>query len=178
MPNISISFDTDQTTNDRLNAVTRQRSGVNQRRTNMDGLLNLVAGIDSGLYDLTRASVAIGERAAGSIVFTGLPTAAQTCVINGVTITARASGAVANEFNIGADGPATAIALAAAINASVTGGLAGIVTADISVAGTVRIRANFGGRVGLGYTVSTGLTNTTANVFALSPAETAYVQFT
>jgi phage tail sheath gpL-like len=63
-------------------------------------------------------------------------TAADTVTIGGVTITARASGAVANEFNIGADATADAVALAAAINASTS--LAGIVTASAS-SGTVTL---------------------------------------
>lgn len=49
--------------------------------------------------------------------------------INGVTFTGVASGATGNQFNIGADDTATAVNLAAAINASVTALVTGVVTA-------------------------------------------------
>lgn len=50
--------------------------------------------------------------------------------INGVTFTCVASGAGANQFNVGASDTLTAANLAAAINASVTALVAGYVTAS------------------------------------------------
>lgn len=71
--------------------------------------------------------------------FTGDPTAGQALTINGVTFTARASGAGANEFNIVAgDVAATAANLAAAINASVTARIINTIRAT-SNAGVVTI---------------------------------------
>jgi len=94
-----------------------------------------------------------------TFTFTGLPTAAQTCTINGVTFTARASGAVNAEFNIGADANATATNFAAAINACSTAKIANVVTAA-AVAGVVTISAVAPGLGGMAMIVPTNaLTN-------------------
>jgi phage tail sheath gpL-like len=107
--------------------------------------------------------------ASGTLTFTGAPTAAQTCVIAGQTITARASGAVANEFNIGGTPTASATALAAAINASTA--LSGRVTAT-SALGVVTITCAIPGQIGNGLPLSTGMTNTTVSAaFLASGAE-------
>lgn len=57
------------------------------------------------------------QPARGTITFTALPTAAQTMVLNATTITAVASGATTDQFNIGATAAATATNLIATINA-------------------------------------------------------------
>lgn len=57
-----------------------------------------------------------GVRAAGTLTLTTQPTAAETFVIGGITYTFRASGAVLNEINLGADVAATRLAVVAAIN--------------------------------------------------------------
>jgi hypothetical protein len=56
-------------------------------------------------------------RARGTLTLTGNPTAAQTFVVNATTITARASGAGADEFNIGASATVTAANIVATLNA-------------------------------------------------------------
>lgn len=106
---------------------------------------------------IATASVA----ASGTGTFTGLPTAAQTMTIAGVTITARASGAVADEYNIGADETETASNLADAINSS--SNLAGIVSAS-SALGVVTITSVVPGNVGNG--ISTIDVNTSNFTFA------------
>lgn len=63
-------------------------------------------------------------------------TADDTVTIGTITFTAKASGATGNEFNIGADATADAVALAAAINASSS--VAGLVTAE-AASGTVTL---------------------------------------
>lgn len=83
--------------------------------------------------------------ASGTGTFTGAPVAGQTMTIAGVTITARASGAVANEYNIGASVTATAANLVTAINAS--SNLSGVVTAT-SLAGVVTITSVVPGPIG------------------------------
>lgn len=90
--------------------------------------------------------------------FTGNPTAAQTATIAGQTLTARASGAVANEFNIGGSATITAANFAAAINASAT--LSPWVVAS-SNAGVVTVRAIIPGTLGNAVTLANGLTNFT-----------------
>lgn len=92
--------------------------------------------------------------------FTDAPVAAQTMSINGVTFTARASGAVANEFNIGSTVTATATNLAAAINASVTAGIIGTVGATSSL-GTVTFFALVPGSAGKNIPISESLDNFT-----------------
>jgi hypothetical protein len=104
-------------------------------------------------------------RAVATLTLTGLPTAADTFTLNGVTFTARASGAVANEFNIGADATATAAAIAAAINASVTAKVSGYVTAT-SALGVVTITLVEPGLVGNLASLSESMNNTTRVDFA------------
>lgn len=86
-------------------------------------------------------------RATQTGTFTGLPTAADTVTINGVAFTARASGAVANEYNIGADATACAAALAAAINASTSAKIKNIILAE-SALGVVTLTCLVPGSIG------------------------------
>lgn len=91
--------------------------------------------------------------------FTGDPLAGDTVTINGVAFTARASGAVANEYNfVVGDVTATAAALAAAINASVTARILGNVAAT-SALGVVTFYSLVPGSVG----IPTTLTESTSN---------------
>jgi phage tail sheath gpL-like len=72
--------------------------------------------------------------------------------INGVTFTCVASGATGDQFNVGADDTATAVALAAAINASVTALVSGYVTAT-SALGVVTVTAAQPGLLGNAVTI-------------------------
>jgi hypothetical protein len=93
--------------------------------------------------------------------FTGDPTAADTITVNGVVFTARASGAVANEFNFTAGNvTATAAALAASINASITAAIIGTVGAS-SALGVVTFYSIVPGSVGLNIPISESLGNFT-----------------
>lgn len=67
--------------------------------------------------------------ASGTATFSNACTANDTILINGVTFTAKASGAAANEFNVGANAYASASNFAAAVNASVSSLVSGYVTA-------------------------------------------------
>ena len=60
-----------------------------------------------------------GVRATGKVVFAANPVAAATVTLGGTAITFVASGATANQVNIGASLSATLIALAANLNANV-----------------------------------------------------------
>lgn len=97
-------------------------------------------------------------QATGAFTFTGLPSDAETLTINGVTFTARTSGATGDEFNIGADATATATNMAAAVNASVTAGIVGVVSAT-SAAGVVTITSVVGGFVGNSIPITESMTN-------------------
>lgn len=70
-------------------------------------------------------------RASGTFTMTSV-VATDAVVINGVTFTCVASGAGANEFNVGLTDAATAANLAASINASVSALVAGYVTAAVT----------------------------------------------
>lgn len=89
----------------------------------------------------------------------GGPANNETFVVNGVTFTCKTSGATGNEFNIGADNTATAVNIAAAVNASATAGIPGIVTATSSGA-VVTLSAAIPGRIGNAVTITESLANT------------------
>lgn len=141
---------------------------------NMKNIAIMMNGLANGAFRFSDARVIVNEGfASGTVTFTGAPTAAETLAINGVTFTARASGAVANEFNIGASVTETAANLAAAINASVTAKIKGIVSATSS-AGVVTVAFLSPGEVGLLGTITESLTNATAATFALATADSTY----
>lgn len=95
-------------------------------------------------------------KASGTITFSAAATANDTLIINGVTFTAKASGAGANEFNIGVTATASATNLAAAINASVTALVAGYVTAT-SALGVVTVSSALYGIGGNQATIAEGV---------------------
>lgn len=100
-------------------------------------------------------------RAAQVGTLTGDPSAADTITINGVAFTARASGAVANEFNISAGNVTTTMNnLVAAINASVTAKVKGEILAS-NVAGVLTLSAIVPGTGGNLFTVTESMANFT-----------------
>lgn len=79
-----------------------------------------IPGTERKLYDVTYAGGYLTPeqcKAKGTITFTGQPTADETMVLNNTTITAKASGATGDQFNIGTSARDTCDNLAAAINA-------------------------------------------------------------
>lgn len=93
--------------------------------------------------------------------FTGDPLAGDTVTVNGIAFTARASGAVANEYNITAGSvTANAAALAAAINASTTAKIIGTVGAS-SALGVITFYSIVPGSVGLNIAISESTNNFT-----------------
>ncbi len=110
--------------------------------------------IGSGIK-ITYFDTAVSASTTGT--FTADPTAADTITINGVVFTARASGAVANEFNfVVGSVTLTAAALAAAINASTTAGIVGTVGAS-SALGVVTFFATVPGSAGLNIPITESL---------------------
>lgn len=129
--------------------------------TNVNNLIRLLRGINGGSYAGGTCRVIRNAVAAtGILTFTGAPTADETFVLNGVTFTAKDSGATGNQFNIGGSVTLTAAAVVAAVNASTTAGVAGAVTAS-NVAGVVTFTAIVPGKAGNGFTVADSLTNAT-----------------
>jgi phage tail sheath gpL-like len=86
--------------------------------------------------------------------------ATDAVVVNGVTLTAIASGANAAQFNVGADDDETAANLAATINASED--LATICTAT-SAAAVVTVSAAFPGTLGNAITIASNDATITAS---------------
>lgn len=126
-------------------------------------LANLCAGMAAGERKLAMQIVpcdAAAVKASATLTFSGQPSAAETVVIGGVTFTARASGAVANEFNIGADAAASIVALTAAINASATALIAREISAVATSATVCTISASVPGTRGN----MIGITETMTNV--------------
>lgn len=78
--------------------------------------------------------------ATGTVTLSGVGAAGDTVVINGVTLTAVASGAVNNQWNVGGSSTISATNLAAAINASTSGLVSGTVSAA-SVTNVVTLTA-------------------------------------
>lgn len=111
-------------------------------------------GINIIYYDTAIAASTTGT-------FTGDPLAGDTVTINGVAFTARASGAVANEYNfVAGNVTSTAAALAAAINASTTARIVGTVGAT-SALGVLTFFSLIPGSVGLTTTITESTSNFT-----------------
>jgi hypothetical protein len=99
----------------------------------------------SGLFDgigqaqrqysphIIRVGFEQGAAASGTVTAATV-VATNTLTINGVVFTAVAAGAVGNQFNVGGNDTVTAANIAAAINASVTAGVQGVVTATSALA--------------------------------------------
>lgn len=137
---------------------------------NIDGtndafiVIEQVAAIPSGLYtglgqagpsqrtyspSIIRLGFEQGIAAQASVTATLVSTvAANALIINGVSFAAVTSGATGNQWNLSAvDDTHDAAALAAAINGSISAGVAGVVTAT-SALGVVTVKAVQGGVTG------------------------------
>lgn len=103
-------------------------------------------------------------KASGTLTGTSV-VATDAVAINGQTLTAVASGAIANQFNIGASDTETMANLAAAINASAN--LAGIVTAT-SLNTVVTVSAAVPGAIGNAITLTSADATIVASVAKLA----------
>ena len=121
----------------------------------------LVSGYIGGLPMQRRSNVEVstdGVSSSGTVTFSGVPVAAETITVNGVSFAAIAQDAGANQFNIGPDAASTAKNFAAAVNASVTAGVKDFVQATV-VAGVVTIEAIVPGVGGDAITLAEAATN-------------------
>lgn len=114
----------------------------------MNRLLNLLQAMSSGDRGMAAMVLNVVDPAstAKGTITVATAIATNTVTINGVVFTAVASGATANQFNVGTDA-VTATNLAASINASVTALVAGVVSAA-AVGTVVTISAIQGGSLG------------------------------
>ena len=99
--------------------------------TAMNNLINVLQGISCGA-ESGKLDVYIGAVSASQTFTCGTVVATNNAVINGQAITAVASGAVNNQFNVGASPTESATNLAAAINASTTATINTFVSATSS----------------------------------------------
>jgi hypothetical protein len=158
-----LEFDCDETSAN-LQAI------LNRSTTDVDGfyqgLSNYVDAVRGGARNASLLCRIGAVNASLAGTFTDAPSANDTVTVNGVTFTAKASGASTNEFNIGAGANAAAkaitnaTALAAAINASVSTGVVDIVTATASGA-VVTLTAANAGKVGNAIVVAESMANFT-----------------
>lgn len=113
-------------------------------------------------------------QATATIVSAATAVAAETMLLLNVTLTAKASGAVAanGEFNISATPATQAASIAAAINAVAS--LSGKVTAVVTSGGTVTVTSVVPGLVGNGLQISESLTGVTVTAFASGSDGTSY----
>ncbi len=139
----------------------------------LNNLRDYLGGVSGGNY-MADLSCKVGAvQAAGTLtVAAGGSTAAQTCTVCNVTLTARASSTSNNEFSVSATAATQAAAMAAAINASTD--LAGKVTAT-SALGVVTITSVVPGLMSNGLQLSAGnLGNVTLGAFAGGTDGTSY----
>lgn len=138
--------------------------GTSSKHSIARSLINFLEGLTSGSElgpSGSAPSVAVSIEgqavaASGTITFSGVGQALDTVLINGVTFTARASGATGNEWNVGASASASASALAAAITASATALVSAHVTAS-AASGVVTITSKFSGVQGNAVTIAEGV---------------------
>lgn len=119
-------------------------------------IINYFGALEGGVRKASVEVDTVMVQASGTITFSAVATANDTLIVNGVTFTAKASGAAANEFNIGANATASAANLAASINASVTALVSGYVSASSS-AGVVTVVASQYGKMGNLVTIAEGV---------------------
>lgn len=170
MSRARIAINVDQASGS-LDDLLRLDAGAPQK--SIQNLAALLAGIAGGTYNGSVRMTTNAVKASTFGTFTDAPTAADTITINGVVFTARASGAVANEFNISTGGTAAAnaagnaAALAAAINASTSAKIKNQVKAT-SVLGVITFTATIPGTNGNLFTLAESLGNFTLNATSMA----------
>lgn len=140
------------------------RTTTNDVRGSINRLAQLLEALTNGTLNYTSVKVLTGAvQAAGSVTFTGRPTADETLTICNVTLTAKDSGANGTtQFNTSVTVATTATNLAACINANTT--LNKLVTASAAL-GVVTITAIVPGLAGNAFDLTESLTNATKSAF-------------
>lgn len=152
---ITITHDKESTADLQMKLITQSLSSIGHA-VRLGNMIDRIAGGSAN------GSIALviddGDAAAatGTVTFSAAASADDTFLINGVTFTAKASGATGNQFNVGATATASASALATAINASATALVSGLVSAS-SAAGVLTITAKLAGVTGNAITIAKGV---------------------
>lgn len=149
---LQVSSDaTKETLRNNFERSTSVKDSVMQSVIDMFG--GLVGGCVKGSPPSVLSSIeSYAVQASGTFTFASV-IATNSFVINGVTFTCVASGATGNQFNVGGTDTLTAVAAAAAVNASVTALVSGYVTAS-SALGVVTITSSNYGIYGNQVTIS------------------------
>lgn len=108
-------------------------------------------GIGAGIQELATMGAYYAPVAATGTIVGSTVVATNTVVIGGFTLTAVASGATANQFNVGASDTLTMAALAAKINGHAT--ISQYVTAE-AASTTVTLTATLPGAIGNGISLA------------------------
>ena len=140
---------------------------ANNRKGNLQNLINFLEGVRNGSKGNVTVDARMGETAAtATITSTGIATAAETLVVNGVTITATAGTGsppvpAANEFIVSSTVATQATNIASAINNSSTAGVADVTAT--SALGVVTLTCDIPGTIGNAMTLSESVTNVTVS---------------
>lgn len=150
----------------------RFKTGGVYKLSALSELENLLAAIRTGaVQGNCSAEVQIGctahVRASQTYTFASAATAGKVFTINSKAFTAKSSGATGDQFNVGHTISESATALAAAINASSTSGISGVVfaiatgaAANCTVAFSSSVNTDYVTLNGVRFTVKTNLTST------------------
>jgi hypothetical protein len=137
-----------------------------EKRTSLLNLASLcrglAAGAEVGDWDLSCRASAVA--ATGVITFTGLPVADEIVTVGNVVFTAKASAGSAVQFTIGGTANATAVNLAAVLNAHTT--VSKYVSAAVTATGVITLTALVPGVAGNAFQLSEGMSNATITAFA------------
>jgi len=161
-----IDIDTDTTVSqfDRIEAA---KQGITD-------VINFLSGVEGGAIDSDVIFKDTPVKATATLTFSASGQVAdETFTVNGVTFTAKDSGASGDQFNISGSVTTTAANVVTAVNASSSAGVDGCITAS-SDAGVVTFTADVAGVHGNGFTLSEALTNCTAVDFASGSDGTSY----
>lgn len=113
-------------------------------------LKNFIKMIVSGMRPATVQTKSNAVKATGTITLSS-HVETDTVTVNGIAFTCVASGATGNQYNVGADDTATAVALVTALNANTT--LDGMIVAT-SALGVVTVTALIPGELGNAITLA------------------------
>lgn len=159
-----LEIETEETAADQLDFYITSAVGAHNAAQRLERLFQkLEAGALAGAVNIKTA--AVQAQVLGT--FTSFPANNDTIVINGVTFTAKTSGATGDQFNLGASATAAAANLVAAVNASATAGVKDVVILS-NVAGVVTFKSKQAGKVGNAIVLSESLGNFTLAATVMS----------
>lgn len=144
-----------------------QLDHMNAETAGINDVANILNGIEGGVIPANIDVLNAPVQAVGSLTITGTGTVAdETFIINGVTFTAKASGASGAQFNISTtDTTVTAANIATAVTASASARLVGVITCTAS-GSVVSFTAVTPGLLGNGYVLTESMTDCTLSAIA------------